>query len=141
MGTVARSRHHDLLEKGVDVVMHEISEGRHRPHGPIESRTRHLRGASRDLDEETSGRILGTENGLNSRATLPADRCHLDGAAVGVNCHDGDDAAIHEKYTVQRTIDIQQDLLALTADMFKLRQKLLEIASWQSKQKAIAGPI
>jgi hypothetical protein len=49
------------------------------------------------LDEETSGRILGTESGLNSRATLPADRCHLDGAAVGVNCHDGDDAAIQEK--------------------------------------------
>ena len=55
--------------------------------------------------------------------------------------HDGDDAAIQEKYTVERTIVIQQDLFALTADMFKLRQKLLEIASWQSKQKAIARPI
>jgi len=53
-----------------------------------------------------SGRILGAESGLNSRATLPADRCHLDGAAVGVNRHDGDDAAIQEKYTVERTIGI-----------------------------------
>src|SRR5262249_62084148 len=118
-----------------------VSDARQRPHTHIESRTRTLPRGSRDLDEETTGRILGTENGLNSRAALPADRCHLDGAAVGVNCHDGDDAAIREKYTVERTIDIQQDLFASTADMFKLRQKLLEIASWQSKQKAIAGPI
>src|SRR5262249_4673814 len=63
MGTVARCRHHDLLEKGVDVGIHEISEGRDRAHDPVESR------------------------------------------------------------------------FALIADVFKLRQKLLEIASWQSTQQ------
>ena len=40
--TVARYRHHDLLKKGVDVGVHQISEGRHRPHGACERRARHL---------------------------------------------------------------------------------------------------
>src|ERR1700675_4155509 len=34
--TVARHRHLYLFEKRIDVSVHEISEGRHRPHGPRE---------------------------------------------------------------------------------------------------------
>jgi hypothetical protein len=48
--TVARHRHQDLLEKGVNVSRHEISEGRHRLHRPCEGRARHLGCAARDLD-------------------------------------------------------------------------------------------
>ena len=44
--TVARYRHHDLFEKGLDVGVHETSEGRHRLHGRRERCARHPRGAS-----------------------------------------------------------------------------------------------
>src|SRR5437667_2030839 len=81
-----------------------------------------------DLDEETSRRNLGTEDGSHAGAALPPNRCHLNGATVGVNGHDRDDTAIREEYRVERTIGIHQDLPALAANMLKFRQKLLEIA-------------
>src|ERR1051326_1581984 len=82
--TVARDRHEDLLEKGLLVSEHEISELRHRRHRPCERRARHPCRAARDLDQKSDGGCLGTEDGLDSRATLPADRCHLDDAAVRI---------------------------------------------------------
>jgi hypothetical protein len=62
--------------------------------------------AARDIFAALPGIWTKRRAEENSCATLPADRCHLDCAAVGVNCHDGDDAAIQEKYTVERTIGI-----------------------------------
>src|ERR1700680_3880954 len=80
--TVARHRHQRLLEKGVDVSKHEISEGRHRPHRPCEGRARHLGCAARNLDQKPDRGCLGAEEGLHARATLPTNRCHLNDAAV-----------------------------------------------------------
>jgi hypothetical protein len=42
---------------------------------------------------------------------------------------------------VERTISVHENLLALAAKVFKLRDKLLEIAGRQGEQKPIAGPI
>ena len=139
--TVARYRHHDLFQKCVDIGVHQTSEGRHRPHGSRKRRTRHLRGAPRDLDEKLDGGNFGTEDGLHASATLPSDRCHLNDTAVRINSQDRDDPTIGEKNMVQRTVSIHQDLLALAANVFKLRHKPLKIAGRQGEQKPIAGPI
>ena len=42
---------------------------------------------------------------------------------------------------VERTISVQKNLLALAANVFKLRHESLEIAGGQGEQKPIAGPI
>ena len=42
---------------------------------------------------------------------------------------------------VERTVSVDQDLFAPTANMLKVRHELLEIAGGQGKQEAIAGPI
>jgi hypothetical protein len=42
---------------------------------------------------------------------------------------------------VERTIGVRENLLALAANVFKLRHKPLEIAGWQGEQKSVAGPI
>jgi hypothetical protein len=42
---------------------------------------------------------------------------------------------------VERTVSVHEDLLALAANVFKLRHKPLEIAGWQGEQKPITGPI
>jgi hypothetical protein len=141
VGTVACYRHHDLLKKGLDVSVHKTSEGRHRFHGPCKRGARHLCCAPRDLDKKPDGGTLGTEDGLHTRTTLPSDRCHLNDAAVLINRYDGDDTAIREEYVVERTIGVHEDLLALAANVFKLRHKPLEIAGGQGEQKPIAGPI
>ena len=139
--TVARHRHQDLLEKGVNVSGHEISEGRHRLHRPCEGRARHLGCAARDLDQKPDRGSLGAEEGLHTRATLPTDRCHLNDAAVRINRDHRDDTAIGEEDMVERTISVHENLPALAANVFKLRHEPLEIAGWQGKQKPIAGPI
>src|ERR1700719_3109438 len=95
--TVARYRHQDLFEKRIDVSVHEISEGRHRLHGPYEGRARHLCCASRNLDEKPGGGTFGTEDGFHIRETLPTDRCHLNDTAVRINRHHRDDTAIGEE--------------------------------------------
>ena len=141
MSTIARCRDHNLLEKGLDVSVHKVPERRHRLHGTCESSAGHLCGAPGDLDEKTARRNPGTEHGLHPRAALPPDRCHLNHAAFGVNCHDRDDTTVREEHMVERTIGIHHDLPALVADMLKLRHKPLEIAGWQGEQKPIAGPI
>src|ERR1700732_5629249 len=51
--TVARHRHQDLLEKGVNVSEHEMPEGWHRLHRPCKGRARHLGCAARDLDQKS----------------------------------------------------------------------------------------
>ena len=84
--------------------------------------------ASLDLDEKLDGGTLGTEDGLHTRATLPADRCHLNDTAVRINRHDRDDTTIGEEHMVERTISVHQDLPRLAANVFKLRHKLLKIA-------------
>jgi len=129
--TVARYRHQDLLEKGLGISVHEAPERRDRRHRPGERRTRHLRRAAGELDEKPDGGILGTQDGLHGRATLPADRCHFNDAAVRIHRHCRDDTDVGEEYMVERTIGVHQDLLALAADLFKLRHKLLEIGGWQ----------
>src|SRR5271169_2815477 len=68
---VARYRHQNLFEKGLGISVHQISEGRHRLHGPGECRTRHPCCGSRDLDEKTDRGTLGTEDSLYRSATLP----------------------------------------------------------------------
>jgi hypothetical protein len=131
--TIARYRHHDLLEKGLDVSVHKTTEGRHRLHGPCERCARHLCCAPRDLDEKPDGRTLGTEDGLYTRATLPTDCCHLNDTAVRINRYHRDYTAVWEEYMVERTVGVHEDLLALAANLFKLRHKLLEIAGWQGE--------
>jgi hypothetical protein len=42
---------------------------------------------------------------------------------------------------VERTISVHQDLPALAWNVFKLRDKSLEIAGWQGEYEPIAGPI
>ena len=49
--------------------------------------------------------------------------------------------AIGKKYLVERTISVHEDLLAMAANVFKLRHKPLEIAGWKGEQKPIARPI
>ena len=138
---IARDRHHDLLEKGEDVGVVEVSEGWHRAHGSCEYRARHPRGGSRDLDEKPGGGTLGAQDGLHTGATLPADRCHFDDAAVRINRHHRDDTAIGKEYMVERTIRVHEDLLALAANMLELRHEPLEVSRWQGEQKAISRPI
>src|SRR6202049_4299245 len=91
---VARYRHHDLFEKGLDVSVHETSEGGHRPHGPCERRARHLCCAPGDLDQKPDGGTLGTKDGLHTAATLSTDRCHLNDVAVRINRDYRDDTAM-----------------------------------------------
>src|ERR1019366_1399542 len=131
--TIAGYRHHDLLEKSLNVSEHETSEGRHRLHGSHKRRARHLCCAPRDLDEKPGGGTLGAEDGLHTRATLPTDRCHLNDTAVRINRHHRDYTAVGEKYMVERTVSVGENLLALAANLFELRHKLLEIAGWQGE--------
>src|ERR1700730_8473037 len=131
--TVARHRHQDLLEKGVNVSEHEISEGRHRLHRPCEGRARYLGCAARDLYQKPDRGCLGAEEGLHTRATLPPDRCHLNDAAVRINRDHRDDTAIGEKDMFERTISVHEDLPALAADLLKLRHESFEIAGCQGK--------
>jgi hypothetical protein len=102
-------------------------EGRHRPHGPCERRARHLCCVSRDLDKKPDVGTLGTEDGLHTRATLPADRCHLNDTAVRINRHHRDDTAVGEEYMVERTVSVHYDLIALAANAFKLRISCLRL--------------
>jgi hypothetical protein len=139
--TVARYRHHDLLKKSLDVSVYKIMEGRHRRRGACERRARHLGCAPRDLDEKPDGRNLGTEHSLHTGATLSADRCHLNDAAVRIDRDRRDDTAIWEEDMVERTVSVHEDLPAFACNLFKLRHKPLEIAGWQGEQKPIAGPI
>ena len=113
MRTVARYRHQDLFEKSLNVSIHEVSEGRHRFHSACERRARHLCCAPWDLDEKPDGGTLGTEDSLHTRATLPANRCHLNDIAVRIDRHHRDNTAIGEKYMVERAISVHQDLPAL----------------------------
>jgi hypothetical protein len=141
MGTVARYRHHDLLEKRVGVSKHQTSEGRHRVHGACERRARYLCRAPRDLNEKPDGGALGTEDGLHAGATLPSDRCHLDDTAVRIDRHHRDDPAMGEVDMVERAIGVHQDLPMLAGNVVELRHEPLEIAGRQGEQEPIAGPI
>jgi hypothetical protein len=93
------------------------------------------------LDQKPEGGLLGAEHRFHTRATLPTDRCHLDDAAVLINCYYRDDTAIGEIYMVERTVGVHQHLPALAGDVFELRHEPLEIAGWQGEQKPIARPI
>jgi hypothetical protein len=77
---------------------------------------------------------------LHAAAALSSDRCHLNDAPVRINRYHRDHTAIGEKYMVERTISVHEDLRALAANLFKLRHKPLEIAGGQGEQKPIAGP-
>jgi hypothetical protein len=82
--TVARTRHHDLLQKGEDVSGHEISEGRHRDHRSCEGRARHLSCAPRDLDDKPNGGTLGPEEGAAQRVWLTGQRAPFRNTIVGL---------------------------------------------------------
>jgi hypothetical protein len=120
---VARYRHQDLFEKGLDIGVHEISEGWHRAQGTGESGTRYFRCAPRNLDEQSDGGTLGAEDGLETRATLSADRCHFYDTAVFIDSDHRDDATIREKNIVERAIGVQQDLTVLAGNRFKLLRR------------------
>jgi hypothetical protein len=111
------------------------------PIGPRERRARHLCRVPRDLDKKPDGGTFGAKDGLHGGATLPADRRHLNDAAVRIDRHHRDEPAIGEEYMIERTVRVQQNLPALAANAFKLRHKLLEIGGWQGEQEPIAGPI
>jgi hypothetical protein len=49
-------------------------------------------------------------------------------------------AACREEDVVKRTISIHENLLALAANVLKLRDESLEIAGGKREQKPIAGP-
>jgi hypothetical protein len=85
------------------------------------------------LDEKPGGGTPGAEDGLHTRATLPTDRCHLYDTAVRIDRHHRDHTAIREKYMVERTLSVHEDLLALAANVFELRHKPLEIAGWKGE--------
>jgi hypothetical protein len=85
------------------------------------------------LNQKPDRGSLGTEEGLRSRTTLPTGRSHLSDAAVSINRDHRDDTAIGEVNVVERTISVHENLSALAADLFKLRQESLEIAGWQGK--------
>ena len=87
----------------------------------------------RDLDEKPDGGTRGAEDGLHRRATLPADRCHLDDAAVRINRHHRDDPAVGEEYMVERAVGVHQYLPAFAANAFKVRHKPIEIGGWQGE--------
>jgi hypothetical protein len=89
---------------------------------------RHPCGASRDLNQQLDRGTLGTEDCLYARAALPSDRCRLNDMAVRVNRKYRDNPAIGEEDMVERTVSVHEYLLALAANVFKLRHKLLEIA-------------
>jgi hypothetical protein len=93
------------------------------------------------LDKKLDGALFGAEDGLHPCAALPADRCHLDDAAVRINRHHRDDTDIGEVYMVERTISVHQDLPALAVNLLKLWHEPLEIAGWQGEQKPISRPI
>jgi hypothetical protein len=52
-----------------------------------------------------------------------------------------DDTAFGKEDMVERTISVHENLLALAANVFKLRHESLEIARGQREQEPIAGPI
>src|SRR3984893_12852224 len=131
--TVARRRHQDLLEKGVNVIGHEISEGRRRLYRPCESRARHPGCAARDLDQKPDGGCFGAEEGLHTGATLPTNRCHLNDAAVRINRDHRDHPAIGEEDMVERTISVHENLPALAANVLELRHESLESTGWQGQ--------
>ena len=82
---------------------------------------------------------LGAEDGLHTGAALPSDRCHLDDAAVSINRHHRDHTAIGEKYMVERTIGVHQDLRALAANLFKLRHKRLRLRDGRASNSRLRG--
>jgi hypothetical protein len=66
--------------------------------------------------------------------------CHLNDPAVGVNGDHGDDTAVWEEDMFERTVSVDQELFALTADVLQLWHELLEVAGRQGEQKAVARP-
>jgi hypothetical protein len=138
--SVARHRDQDLLEKGLNVSGHEISEGRHRLHRPCEGCARHLGCTAWDLDQKPDRGSLCAKEGLHTRATFPTDRCHLNDTAVRVNRDHGNNTAIREEDMVKRTISVHENLRTSAWNVLKLWYEPLQIAGWQSEQKSIAGP-
>ena len=93
----------DLLEKGLDVSVHETSEGR---------RKDLARGVHTGHGVDAAPRDTGREAGRR-------------------NSWHRDDTVVGEEYMVERTIGVHKDLPAMAANVFKLRHKLLEIRGWQ----------
>jgi hypothetical protein len=85
------------------------------------------------LDEKSDGRFLGAEDGLKTRATLPADGRHFNDTAVGINRHYRNNPAVGEVDMVERTVSVHEDLFASAADLFKVWPNPLEIASRQGE--------
>jgi len=90
------------------------------------------------LYQKPRGRLSGTKKGLYWCATLAAHRRHLDDVAIGVNCHDGNDAAVGEEDMIDRGVYVQQYLILFAADEREVGHKLIEIARWEGEQKPIA---
>jgi hypothetical protein len=70
------------------------------------------------LYQKPDGGNLGAEEGLRPAATFPADRRHLNGITVGVNRYHRDDTAVGEEDIVERTIRLQENLVAFAANLF-----------------------
>jgi hypothetical protein len=70
----------------------------------------------RNLDQQSHRGLLLPEEGLESSATLPANRCHFDDTAVRINRHDRYDATIGKKNIIERAIGVQQDLTVLAGN-------------------------
>ena len=117
----------------MEVSVHQSSEGRHRRHGLGKRSARHLGRTPRDLDQKPDGGALGADDGLHSGATLPADRCYLNDAAVRINRHRRANPAVGEEYVVERTIGVDQKLLTFAGYAFKLRHKPPEVGGWKGE--------
>jgi hypothetical protein len=87
----------------------------------LERRARHLCSATRDLDQQLGGRRPAPKKGLHARATFPSNGCHLNDAAVRINPHHRDHAAVREEHLVERTVGVHEDLVASASDVFELR--------------------
>jgi hypothetical protein len=93
------------------------------------------------LDKQSHRGLLLPEEGLESRETLSANRCHFNDTAVRINRHDRYDATIWKKNIIERAIGVQQDLTVLAGNWLQVRHKPFEIAGWERKQEAILHPI
>jgi hypothetical protein len=93
------------------------------------------------LDKQSHRGLFLPEEGLESCATLSANRRHFDNTAVRINRHDRYDATIWKKNIIERAIGVHQDLTVLAGNLFELRHQPLEIAGWERKQKSVLRPI
>ena len=138
--TVAAGRDHDLLEKGVDVRIHQGTEGRNIVHRFREHATREAGRRAGQLDQQTRRRHFGPEHGLKPGSAFASDGRHFDDGSVRINGDHGNYAAVGKVDVLERLIRIRQDLMTLARDPLSRRENLGADARRQGEEKPISGP-